>query len=224
MGRLVAAFYFLERAMSDVKELKAVARDRVGKGAARAVRRQGQIPGVIYGGGATPEPIALDEHQMRKLILAGHFLTTVFDIDLDGRKTRAIPRDFQLDPVRDLPLHVDFLRLAAGQSIRVEIPVHVVGQASSPGVKKGGAVQVVEHSLELLVPADAIPDFIEVSIADMEVGSSIHLADITLPEGARAVSQENLTLVTVVAPTVMTELELEPAAAPAAEPAEPAKT
>src|SRR3712207_280750 len=104
--------------MADMKQLAAVARERVGKGAARAVRRQGQVPAVIYGGGQPPEAIALDFNLAKQLIFAGHFLTTVFEIDVDGRKTRALPRDYQLDPVRDFPLHVDFLRLAEGQTIK----------------------------------------------------------------------------------------------------------
>ena len=128
--------------MSDMKQLKAVARDRVGKGAARAVRRQGQTPAVIYGGGQAAEPIALDSKQARQLIFAGHFLTTVFEIDVDGRTTRAIPRDYQLDPVKDFPVHVDFLRLAEGQSIRVEVPVHFVNHEASPGLKRGGTLRV----------------------------------------------------------------------------------
>ncbi|MBB4039069.1 large subunit ribosomal protein L25 [Microvirga flocculans] len=198
--------------MSEVKQIKAVARDRSGKGAARAVRRQGQVPAVIYGAGQPAQAIALDFNQTKQLIFAGHFLTTIFEIDVDGKKVRAIPRDYQLDPVRDFPVHVDFLRLAAGQAIKVVVPVHVVDQEKSAGLKRGGALQIVEHTVELLVPSDAIPDFIEVSVADLNIGSSVHLADIKLPKGAKAASTENLTLVTVVAPTGMAE-----EAAPAAE-------
>jgi large subunit ribosomal protein L25 len=200
--------------MSAVKQIQAVARDRAGKGAARAVRRQGQVPAVIYGAGQAAETIALDFNQTKRLIFAGHFLTTVFEIDVDGRKTRAIPRDYQLDPVKDFPVHVDFLRLAEGQAIKVVVPVHVVDQDKSPGIKRGGTLQVVEHSVELLVPSDAIPDFIEVSVANLDIGSSIHLADVTLPAGVKSTGQENVTLVTVVAPSGMKE---DAAAAPAAD-------
>src|SRR5829696_4211973 len=202
--------------MSDIKQITAVARDRAGKGAARAVRRQGQVPAVIYGGGQAAEAIALEFNQTKQLIFAGHFLTTVFEIEVDGKKTRAIPRDYQLDPVRDFPVHVDFLRLSKGQSIKVVVPVHVVGQDKCPGVKRGGTLQIVEHSVELLVPSDAIPDFIEASVADLDIGSSIHLADVSLPNGAKATSTENVTLVTVVAPSGMTEEEPAPAAEAAA--------
>jgi len=196
--------------MSDIKQIKAVARDRAGKGAARAVRRQGQVPAVIYGGGQAAEAIALDFNQTKQLIFAGHFLTTVFEIDVDGKTTRALPRDYQLDPVRDFPMHIDFLRLSAGQMIKVVVPVHVVGQESSPGVKRGGTLQIVEHSVELLVPSDAIPDYVEASVADLDIGSSIHLSDITLPNGAKATSTENVTLVTV---SGVKEEEAAPAAA-----------
>jgi large subunit ribosomal protein L25 len=196
--------------MSDIKQIKAVARDRAGKGAARAVRRQGQVPAVIYGGGQAAEAIALDFNLTKQLIFAGHFLTTVFEIDVDGKTTRAIPRDYQLDPVRDFPVHIDFLRLSAGQMIKVVVPVHVVGQENSPGVKRGGTLQIVEHSVELLVPSDAIPDHVEASVANLDIGSSIHLNDITLPNGAKATSAENVTLVTV---TGVKEEEAAPAAA-----------
>jgi large subunit ribosomal protein L25 len=198
--------------MSAFKQIQAVARDRAGKGAARAVRRQGQVPAVIYGGGQAAEAIALDFNQTKQLIFAGHFLTTVFEIEVNGKKTRAIPRDYQLDPVKDFPVHVDFLRLAEGQAIKVVVPVHVVGQEQSPGVKRGGTLQIVEHTVELLVPSDAIPDYIEATVAGLEIGSSVHLSDVTLPQGAKPTSQEDLTLVTVVAPSGMKEEVAAPAA------------
>jgi large subunit ribosomal protein L25 len=203
--------------MASVKELKAVARDRVGKGAARAVRRQGHVPAVIYGGGAPAEPIALDFNQMKLAIFAGHFLTTIFEIDVDGKKTRALPRDYQLDPVKDFPTHIDFLRLAEGQEIRVTVPVHVVGQETSPGIKRGGTVQIVQHALELMVPTDAIPEFVEVTVAELDIGDTIHLSDVTLPERTRAIGQEDVTIATLVVPTTAREEPAAEAAAPAAE-------
>jgi len=206
--------------MSEVKQIKAVARDRAGKGAARAVRRQGQVPAVIYGAGQPAQAISLDFNQTKQLIFAGHFLTTIFDIDVDGQTIRAIPRDYQLDPVRDFPMHVDFLRVSAGQTIKVVVPVHVVGQEKSPGVKRGGTVQIVEHSVELQVAPDAIPDYVEASVEGLNIGASVHLNDVKLPNGAKATSTENLTLVTVVAPTGLKEEEEAPAAAaPEATPA-----
>ncbi len=207
--------------MSAMKQIKASARASGGKGAARAVRRLGQVPAVIYGGGEAALPIALDYAQTHRMIYAGHFLTTVFEIEVDGAKVRAIPRDYQLDPVKDTPLHVDFLRLSAGSTIRVEVPIHVTGQEQSPGVKRGGLVQIVEHTIELMAPADNIPEAINISVADMNIGASVHLNDIELPPGCKPVSRENLTLLAVSTPTKMVE-EMTSAAAPAPE-AAPAK-
>ena len=206
--------------MSAVKQIKASARASGGKGAARAVRRTGKIPAVIYGGGEAALPIALDYAQTNRLIYAGHFLTTVFEIDVDGTIVRAVPRDYQLEPVKDTPLHVDFLRLSAGSMIRVEIPIHVTGQDVSPGVKRGGMVQIVEHSLEMMVPADNIPDALEISVATLNIGGSVHLADVKLPDGCKTITRENLTLVAVSTPTKLAD---EPAPAAAAAAAAPAK-
>lgn len=125
--------------MSAVKTLEAVARDRVGKGAARAVRRQGQIPAVIYGGGQPPQSIAVDLIRTRTLIYAGGFKTTLFEINADGKKIRAIPRDFQLDPVTGVPLHVDFLRVVSGQTVTVEVPVHFINEDAAPASRSSAA-------------------------------------------------------------------------------------
>ncbi len=207
--------------MSAMKQIKASARASGGKGAARAVRRTGRIPAVIYGGGEAALPISLDYAQTNRLIYAGHFLTTVFEIDVDGKIIRAVPRDFQLEPVKDTPLHVDFLRLSAGSMIRVEIPIHVSGQDQSPGVKRGGMVQIVEHSLEMMVPADNIPDALDISVAGLDIGASVHLADVKLPDGCKTITRENLTLVAVSTPTKMVEALVSAVAEPAA--AAPAK-
>lgn len=125
--------------MSATKTLEAVARDRVGKGAARAVRRQGQIPAVIYGGNQAPEAIAVDLIRTRTLIYAGGFKTTLFDITVGGKKTRAIPRDYQLDPVSGVPLHVDFLRVVSGQTVTVDVPVHFVNDEKAPASSRRAA-------------------------------------------------------------------------------------
>jgi large subunit ribosomal protein L25 len=126
--------------MATVKELKATARPQSGKGAARAERRAGRVPGVIYGNNQPPVTISVDDKELRQRILAGRFLTTIYDIDLEGKKHRVIPRDFHLDPVRDFPLHVDFMRLGEGATIRVSVPLRVQNGEASPGVKRGGTV------------------------------------------------------------------------------------
>ena len=129
--------------MAETKKLAATVRSGTGKGAARSVRREGRIPGVVYGGGEAPTPISLDKKQLTQLIFAGHFLTTIFELDIDGKKERAIPRDYQLDVVKDFPLHVDFLRLKPGSRLRVNVPVHFINQEASPGLKRGGTLNIV---------------------------------------------------------------------------------
>src|ERR1700755_2727962 len=143
-----------------VKELKATARPSVGKGAARAERRAGRVPGVIYGNTQPPLPISVEDKELRQRILAGRFLTTIYDIDLDGKKHRVLPRDFHLDPVRDFPIHVDFMRLGEGATIRVSVPLHIQNGDAAPGVKRGGTVNIVTHTLDLECSVDNIPPFI----------------------------------------------------------------
>ena len=184
--------------MSKIKQLTAQSRERAGKGAARAVRREGRVPAVIYGAGKPPVSISLDFKETNTLIYAGHFLTTVFDITIGGETIRAIPRDDQLDVVRDFPIHVDFLRLGEGAAVRVEVPVHVVGQATSPGLKAGGILNLVRHSVEFMVPADKIPDFIEIDVSNAKVGDSIHISSVKLPEGAKPIiSDRDFTIATI---------------------------
>jgi len=203
--------------MAATKQLAAVARSGVGKGAARSVRREGRVPGVIYGGGEAPEPISVDYKDLNKLVYAGHFLTTIFELDVAGRKERVLPRDYQLDVVNDRPLHVDFLRLKAGSRVRIETPVHVINQELSPGVKKGGAVNLVLHSVPLWAPADAIPDSITIDLAGLDFHDSVHISGIKLPEGCKpAVTKTDLTVVTIVPPTVYKEDTPAPAATAAA--------
>ena len=187
--------------MATVNLIKAAARSRAGKGAARAERRAGRVPGIIYGDGKPPVPISIDYAELRQRIYAGRFLTTVHDVEIDGVKHRVIPRDFQLDTLRDLPLHVDFMRLGEGATIRVNIPVHVVNAEQSPGVKRGGTVSIVAHTIEVRCRADAIPAAIEVDVGALEINYSKHLSDIELPPGVRVVSGRDITLVTVVPPS-----------------------
>ena len=187
--------------MAETKSLAASVRGGVGKGAARSVRREGRIPGVIYGGGEPPVPISLLWHDVNKLIYAGHFLTTSFDLAVDGTVERVIPRDYQLDPIKDRPLHVDFLRIKAGSKITVEIPVHVANEDAAPGLKDGGALNLVLHALELRVSADAIPDAVTVDLTGLAIGDSVHVGQLKLPRGASlATPGDELTVLTIAAP------------------------
>jgi large subunit ribosomal protein L25 len=199
-----------------VKELKATARPSVGKGAARAERRAGRVPGVIYGNNQPPLPISVDDRELRQRILAGRFLTTIYDIDLEGKKHRVIPRDFHLDPVKDFPLHVDFMRLGEGATIRISVPLHVVKSEGSPGVKRGGTVNIVTHTIELECSVDNIPQFIDADASGLEIGYSLHLSDITLPAGVKSLTRADQTLVTIVPPSGYAEEQKAAAAAAAA--------
>src|SRR5205807_4916588 len=187
--------------MATVREIKATARPRAGKGAARAVRREGRVPGVIYGDQKPPLNISLDHVELKRTIFAGHFLTTVYDLDIEGSKHRVIPRDYQLDPVRDLPVHVDFMRLGEGAKIRVHIPVHVTNADQAPGVKRGGTINIVEHTIEVYCPADAIPQAFDVDISGLDISHSKHLSEIALPSNVKPTKRRDLTLVTIVAPS-----------------------
>ena len=210
--------------MSATKTLEAVARDRVGKGAARAVRRQGQIPAVIYGGNQAPEAIAVDLIRTRTLIYAGGFKTTLFDITVGGKKTRAIPRDYQLDPVSGVPLHVDFLRVVSGQTVTVDVPVHFLNDEKAPGIKqKGGTLNVALHTVSLDVAPDQIPDAIEVDLTGREIGDVIHASDLRLPAGTYT-GEPTDTVANILPPTVLgAEVEAEEAAIAEAQSAESAE-
>jgi large subunit ribosomal protein L25 len=205
--------------MAETKTLTATARDGIGKGAARGVRREGRIPAVIYGGGDPAEPIALDYREINKLIYAGHFLTTIFEIDVKGAKHRVIPRDYQLDPVKDQPLHVDFLRLKPGTTLRVNVPVHFINQDISPGIKKGGSLNIVRHAVEMRVPAEAIPDGITADLSQLDIAESLHISAVTLPPGCKpTVADRDFTIATIVPPLAAPETPAAAAAAAAAAP------
>jgi large subunit ribosomal protein L25 len=208
--------------MVETKTLTATVRSGTGKGAARSVRREGRIPAVIYGGGDAAEPIALDYREINKLIYAGHFLTTIFEIDVAGAKQRVIPRDYQLDPVKDQPLHVDFLRLKPGSSLKVNVPVRFINQEISPGLKKGGSLNIVRHVIEMRVPADAIPDAVTIDLGQLDIAESLHISAVPLPAGCKpTVTDRDFTVATIVPPVAAPETPA--AAAAAAAPAPKAK-
>jgi len=209
--------------MATVKEIKATARPRAGKGATRAARRAGRVPGVIYGDNQPPINISLDHAELRQRIYAGKFLTSLYDVEVDGTKHRVIPRDFQVDPVRDLPVHVDFMRLGEGATIRVRVPVRVINSDQSPGIKRGGTVNIVTHTIDVRCPADAIPDAFEVDVTGLEINHSKHLSDIMLPPNVRPFMLSDATLVTIVPPSGYAE-EMKAAAEAAAAAAAAAAT
>lgn len=188
--------------MATSYELKASPRERVGKGAARALRREGLIPAVIYGDKKAPLPIAISYNEAMKAIYAGGFLSHIITVDVDGEKHSVIPRDYQLDPVKDKALHVDFLRVSGDTKLNVQVPVHFINQETSPGIKRGGVLNIIHHTLDLTVSANAIPEAIEVDLAGLDVGDSVHISSIKLPAGVTDHSHEaDLTIATIVAPS-----------------------
>lgn len=184
--------------MSESNELTAELRDGVGKGAARAVRRQGKVPAVIYGDNKPPIPVSLPLKETTLRLQAGGFLTHILNIDVGGETIRVIPKDYQLDPVRDFLLHVDFLRIGAGARLTLDIPVHFINEEASPGLKRGGALNIVRHAIELHVPVDSIPEFIEADLTGLDIGDSLHISAISLPEGvAPTITDRDFTIATI---------------------------
>lgn len=204
--------------MSKIIKLQATARGGAGKGAARAVRREGRVPGVVYGDKKEPQNISFAYNELQPHVNTGRFMSTLVDLEVDGTVVRAIPRDIQFEPVRDFISHVDFLRLGKGARIHVEIPVHFKNHLDSPGIKKGGVLNIVRHEIDLYCPADFIPDEILIDLTGLEIGQSIHISAVKLPENVTpAIRERDFTIATIAAPAGLKEEETAAADAPAAE-------
>lgn len=188
--------------------LEATVRDRVGKGAARALRRENKIPAVIYGDKQQPLPIALPYKDVFLKLHAGGFLTHVWTIKVDGKSIRVLPRDYQLEPVRDFLVHVDFLRVGRNSRVAVEVPVHFENEEASPGLKRGGVLNIVRHTVELECPADAIPEAITFDLTGLEIGDSIHISATNLADDVTpTITDRDFTVATIAAPAVLTAAE-----------------
>ncbi|WP_298692007.1 50S ribosomal protein L25/general stress protein Ctc [uncultured Sphingomonas sp.] len=194
--------------MSDQLTLSAETRDRGGKGASRHLRREGRIPAVIYGDKKDPISIHLAERDLMKALHTGHFMNSVVMIDgIDGA-IRTLPKDVQLHPVTDRPLHVDFLRIGEHTTVHVNVPLRFENEEASPGIKRGGVLSVVRHEVELVVDAAEIPDEIVVDLTGFEVGDSIHISAVTLPKGAHwAIEDRDFTIATITAPSALKSAE-----------------
>jgi large subunit ribosomal protein L25 len=198
-------------------ELKGTARPRSGKGAARQARREGKVPAVIYGDGQPPQTISLDYNELWKQVLKGHFTSTVFELEIEGKKSRVIPRDLQVDPVKDLPIHVDFMRIGKDGRIRVAVPVRFTNEAQSPGLKRGGVLNIVRHDIEVTCPYDQIPNFFEVDLTGLEIGRSVHISALKLPTGIEpTIKGRDFTIATIAGAAKAEEEETAAAAAAAA--------
>lgn len=194
--------------MSDALTLPAETRERAGKGASRALRREGRVPAVIYGGKEEPTPIHVEEKELVRQLMTGHFMNSIVTVEIGGKAVRTIPKDVALHPVTDRPLHADFFRLAKGAKIGVNVPVVFVNEEGSPGLKKGGVLNVVRHELELVCEADKIPSQIEIDVTGKEVGDSLHISEVSLPEGSEsAITDRDFTIATLVAPSALKRSE-----------------
>jgi large subunit ribosomal protein L25 len=192
--------------MSDVHTLVAEAKDRAGKGAARAARRAGRVPAVIYGAKKAPVMISLAPRDLDREISGGGFFATLYDVQVADKKERVLARDLQLHPVNDRPLHVDFLRVSASTEVTVQVPCSFNNEEESPGLKRGGVLNIVRYELELVCRADAIPQQIDVDLTGLEIGDSVHISEVTLPEGVQpTITDRDFTVASIAAPSVMTE-------------------
>ena len=203
--------------MSEQLTLSAETRDRAGKGASRAMRREGRVPAVIYGDKKEPISIHVEEKALVKMLNTGHFMNSIVMIDAAGAQHRTLPKDVQFHPVTDRPLHVDFLRVGAHSKVSVNVPVRFVNDEEAPGIKKGGVLNIVRHELELICDAAHIPDDIEIDLTGREIGDSIHISAVTLPKGSEsAITDRDFTIATIAPPTVTRATEEADAAADAA--------
>jgi large subunit ribosomal protein L25 len=185
--------------MSEPLTLSAEARERAGKGASRAIRRAGRVPAVIYGANQPPVSIHVEEKGLIKMMSNGHFMNAVVMIDVGGEQTRTLPKDVQFHPVNDRPLHVDFLRISEHSSVQVAVPIRFVGEEESRGLNRGGVLNQVRHELELVCDASMIPDDIEISLAGLDIGDSLHISAVTLPAGVTsAITDRDFTIATIV--------------------------
>ncbi|HEX8585868.1 MAG TPA: 50S ribosomal protein L25/general stress protein Ctc [Allosphingosinicella sp.] len=197
--------------MSEQLTLSAETRERAGKGASRAMRREGRVPAVVYGNKEEALSIHIEEKALVKAMSNGHFMNSVIMLDLGGQTTRTLPKDVQFHPVSDRPLHVDFLRISEHSKVTVAVPIRFTGEEESRGLKRGGVLNAVRHELELVCDAAEIPDEIEISLAGLNIGDSLHISAVTLPEGVdSAITDRDFTIATIV-PNSGIKLEAEDA-------------
>ena len=190
--------------MSEQLTLPAETRDRAGKGASRELRRDGRVPAVVYGDKKEPLSVHVEEKVLAKALSSGHFMNTVVMIDVGGKAHRTLPKDVQFHPVSSRPIHVDFLRIGAHSQVNVNVPVVFTNEEASPGIKRGGVLNIVRHDLELVCDAAEIPEQIEIDLAGLDIGDSVHISAVSLPKGSKsAIEDRDFTVATVVAPSAM---------------------
>ncbi len=194
--------------MSEQLTLPAETRERAGKGASRALRRDGRVPCVIYGDKKEPLSFHVEEKLLTKMLSTGHFMNSVIMVDLKGKSNRTLPKDVQFHPVSSRPIHVDFLRIGEHSQVNVNVPVHFTDEETSPGIKRGGVLNIVRHDLELICNASEIPEQILISLDGLDIGDSIHISSVNLPKGSKsAIDDRDYTIATLVAPSAMKSTE-----------------
>ena len=191
---------FGEKVMAESRTIAADQRTGTGKGAARFARRQGLVPGVVYGGEHPPVSINVNAHELRMLLRDPAFSTYLFDLRVSDKRYDVLARDVQVDPVTDLPIHVDFLRVSKTTVLTVEIPVRFLNEDQCPGLKKGGVLNVVRHGIEVTCQATSIPEGIDIDLSGYDAGASVHISDISLPDGVvPTISDRDFTIATIAA-------------------------
>jgi len=190
--------------MSEALTLPAETRERAGKGASRVLRREGRVPAVVYGGNEEPLSIHVEEKELARQLGTGHFFNSIVEIEVGGKKVRTLPKDVAFHPVSERPLHADFLRVSKNATVTVNVPVVFANEEASPGLKRGGVLNVVRHELELVCEASHIPDNIEIDVTGLDVGDSIHISSVSLPKGSSsAITDRDFTIATIVAPSAL---------------------
>lgn len=190
--------------MSEQLTLPAETRDRAGKGASRELRNQGRVPAVVYGANQEPLSIHVEEKLLAKMLSTGHFMNSVVMIDAGGQTTRTLPKDVQFHPVTSRPVHVDFLRISEHSKVTVSVPVRFIDEEESPGIKRGAVLNIVKHEIELSCDAAEIPDDIVISLKGLDVGDSIHISSVQLPQDATpTITDRDFTIATIVAPSAL---------------------
>lgn len=188
--------------MSDTLTLPAETRDRAGKGASRALRREGRVPAVVYGNNEDPQSIHIEEKELRRQLGTGHFFNSIVEISVGGTTVRTLPKDVAFHPVSDRPLHVDFLRVSKDHKVHVNVPVHFINEEASPGLKRGGVLNIVRHELDLVCDPESIPDEVAIDVTGFDLGASIHISHVKLPAGAvSAITDRDFTIATIIAPS-----------------------
>ena len=199
--------------MTDAGVLEVKVREQAGKGGARASRRGGQIPGILYGGSEAPLLISVDDRSIRTAMHTPGFFSKPLHLKLDGKKLQVLPREVQVHPVTEAPVHVDFMRVSAESRIKIQVPVRFENEGASPGLKRGGVLNIVRHEIEVVCSVSAIPDSFLIDLTGLDIGDSVHISKVTMPPGVRPTIARDFTVASIAAPTVAAIEEEKPAAA-----------